>query len=387
MSGFNAQPRHVAFVSLLDSGKWGASEYLWSQAARKLAGRGHRVTACTHGWPERATPIEALRNQGVALVERSPVRAGRWRDFITAVRNPARLPALHSRPLRQLVRSRPDLVLLSSPWVIGHHLTGWCDELHANGIPYAFIIHTHAGHFWPTGYVSKRLANAFNRSVAVFCVSEDNRRLFERQLDLRPGLLSIVRNPLAVDRNKAPVWPEDPVARLACVGRLDPAQKGQDVFLECLEAPVWRERSYMIGFFGEGPGRQTLEKLSSVLPAGVATFHGHVQDPSKIWETHQLLVFPSRFEGLGLAVAEAQLCGRPVVVSDCAARELVLDGVTGFVAEGTSARALGAALERAWAARAHWAAMGVAARRHMLDTLPSDPVGEFADILTSLLPH
>jgi hypothetical protein len=42
------RPR-IAFVSLLDNGSWGASEYLWSETARLLAKNGHEVIACIHG--------------------------------------------------------------------------------------------------------------------------------------------------------------------------------------------------------------------------------------------------------------------------------------------------------------------------------------------------
>ena len=373
--------RHLAFVSLLESGKWGASEYLWSQTATELRQRGHRVTGCVHGWVEPARQLEALSKQGITLIERTPPLAGRWRDFIAGMRNHPLPSIMHLQAVASLAALNPDLVLLSTPWVTGHHVSGWAEELLKRDIRYAILIHTHAGHVWPTGYAAERLTKVLNAAAEVCCVSSDNRDLLQQQLPLRPRLVSVVRNPIAVDRDYVPGWPDDSTTRIACVGRLDPAQKGQDILLQCLATAAWRERACTVGFFGHGPGRQQLEHLAKNLPNGMVTFHGHSADPGEIWRSHHLLAFPSRYEGLGLAVAEAQLCGRPVVISDCAARELVVDGETGFIAAGTSVRAFGDALERAWRERTRWARMGESARRHMLELLPTNPAADFADLL------
>lgn len=375
-----------AFVSLLDTGHWGASEYLWSQTALQLAKDGHAVTACTHGWSKRPSALETLKAAGIRLIERFPSRGARLRDLLAGLRRSRfGAGAIHSHAIAEIIRQRPALVLLSCAWPTHADLPGWAEELGAADVPYAVLIHTHAGHVWPSGGSTGRLAVALSRAAVLYFVSEDNRALLCRQLGLSPALTHVVRNPLSIDRKTTPSWPDDTVTRLACVGRLDPAQKGQDILLECLEDARWGERRVSIGFFGDGPARVRLREIAALLPAGLATFHGHVKHPASIWDSHHLLVFPSRFEGLGLVVAEAQLCGRPVVITDCAARELVIDGVTGFIAPAATAASLQTTLERAWNQRTRWQAMGAAARAHMLDLLPEDPAGDFARILRQLL--
>ena len=65
-----------------------------------------------------------------------------------------------------------------------------------------------------------------------------------------------------------------------------------------------------------------------------------------------MLVMPSRFEGLPLAIVEAMLCARPVVATDVAGHaEVVEDGVTGFLADAPTVGAIAAALERCWVRR------------------------------------
>ncbi|AKC82730.1 hypothetical protein IMCC26134_07995 [Verrucomicrobia bacterium IMCC26134] len=377
------RPR-IAFVSLLDNGSWGASEYLWSETARLLVKNGHEVIACIHGGAKRPPPLDRLSLDCVSLIERFPPRGARLRDFVNQLRHPGRVDTMQAQAIGRVLRHQPDLVLISCTWATNPGLAGWCEHLQTAGIRYAVLIHTHVGHWWPLEPSATRLGNALAKAESVYFVSEDNREMLVRQLGLPVARTSVVRNPLAIDRDTAPPWPSGPEARLACVGRLDPAQKGQDILLACLHDARWRDRSVTVGFFGEGPARDRLGELATGLRDGLVTFHGHVDRPASIWETHHLLVFPSRFEGLGLVVAEAQLCGRPVLITDCAARELVIDGETGFIAASATVPALQAALDRAWSRRADWPQMGAAARQHMLKLLPPDPVGDFAQALRTL---
>lgn len=383
-STITRHPSRIAFVSLLESGSWGASEYLWSETALRLAQDGHPILACTHGWRTRPTALERLSKGNVTLIERFPPRGARVRDFIENLNKSGRPDTMQVKAIKDVVSHQPDLVLLSCTWPTDPNLMGWCKSLRKAEIPYAVLIHTHAGHNWPTGRAAILLANTLQKAAAVYFVSEDNRSMLTRQLGLPANITSVVRNPLAVDRETVPAWPATPAAKLACVGRLDPAQKGQDILLDCLRDERWNKRSIKLGVFGDGPARARLEELAKELPQHMVTFHGHVEFPATIWETHHLLVFPSRFEGLGLAVAEAQLCGRPVVITDCAARELVVDGHTGFIATAPTTSALQVALERAWTQRDNWPSMGRNAREHMLNLLPENPSSDFAQTLLAL---
>jgi glycosyltransferase involved in cell wall biosynthesis len=168
---------------------------------------------------------------------------------------------------------------------------------------------------------------------------------------------------------------------------LHPPSKGQDLLLAVLRLPEWLDRPIHVSFFGEGPHEQMLRRL--VQNYGLqekVSFRGHVSDVAQIWRENHALVLPSRYEGLPLAVVEALLCGRPVIVTDVAGNaEVVEDGVTGFVAESPKVIHLACALERAWSVRDQWHEMGKRAQISINQVVPEDAGAIFANMLISLM--
>jgi glycosyltransferase involved in cell wall biosynthesis len=77
-------------------------------------------------------------------------------------------------------------------------------------------------------------------------------------------------------------------------------------------------------------------------------FRHHVVNVLEIWQHNHLVVLPSRYEGLPVALVEAICCGRPALVTDVRQTP----SGSGFVADAPTAKSLGAALERAGLAQA-----------------------------------
>ena len=131
--------------------------------------------------------------------------------------------------------------------------------------------------------------------------------------------------------------------------------------------------------------RQLIERLARRL--GIAdrvVFAGFVA-VEDIWAANHALVMPSRYEGLPLAMVEAMLCGRPVIATDVAGhREVVEDGVTGFLADAPTTPSFAAALERFWERRGEAEAIGRAGARRIRELVPSDPIRVFSDKLKKL---
>lgn len=104
-----------------------------------------------------------------------------------------------------------------------------------------------------------------------------------------------------------------------CVGRLC-RQKGQDVLLRAWPAVAERLPAARLVLVGDGPWRQ---RLAAAAPPGVL-FADPADDLAPWFRAADVVVQPSRWEGMALIPLEAMACGRTVLLSDVAgARESV----------------------------------------------------------------
>ena len=131
------------------------------------------------------------------------------------------------------------------------------------------------------------------------------------------------------------------------VGRLH-RQKGQDLLIEAFALVAQELKDWQLLILGEGPARSALAQRIDQLGLGTRVELAGRSDPFPWYEAAGVFVFSSRHEGMPNALLEAMLAGLPVVVSDSTAghRELVLDGVDGFVVDAENPEALSYAMKR-----------------------------------------
>lgn len=114
--------------------------------------------------------------------------------------------------------------------------------------------------------------------------------------------------------------------------RLAP-RKGHIDFVAAWPSVTSGVRDPLALFAGDGPLMQPLAALveSSGLSGSIRLL-GHRQDLPVLLSAADVVVLPSRLEGLPLSILEAMAAGKPVVASDVGGvTEAVQDGVTGFV--------------------------------------------------------
>jgi len=366
---------------------WGGSEELWSRAVSILADSGHSVSIFKTVVDQEHPSIQHLKSLscGVRDLERIHLPDNLLNLFLparyqlTPIRKQLLFVALH------LIARRPNLAIVSQGINFdGIHFGHLCRRLK---VPYILICQKATDHFWPPDKSRKYMRDVFEGAEKCFFVSRHNQSLTEDQIGGQLANASVVRNPFLVTTDKPLSWPENSEGgfRLACVGRLYLAEKGQDLLLRVLACDKWKKRDLHISFFGQGSNREGLLALAKNLEVTNVSFPGYTNDVQGIWREHHALIMPSRCEGLPLALVEAMLCGRIGIVTKVGGNaEVIDDQVTGFLVAAPAEADVDNVLEKAWQRRDEWQAMGLLAARRIRELVPKDPATEFASQLLEL---
>jgi glycosyltransferase involved in cell wall biosynthesis len=134
---------------------------------------------------------------------------------------------------------------------------------------------------------------------------------------------------------------------IGTVGHLN-RQKGHDLLIGALADLVRQGVSARLVIAGRGRLRKKLEALAAEHDvAKHVVFAGLVDDVPRLLRAFDVFAFPSRWEGFGIALAEAMAAGLPVVASRTGGiAEIVEDGGSGLLAPVGDRRALAEALGR-----------------------------------------
>ncbi len=375
------------FISGMGGSPWGGSEELWSRSANELRKMGHAILCLTKYWDEDRKQISDLKAHGCRVIQYEGHSEGRldsWKAFIC---NPLRPIHTRERAFSKILEFRPDLVCVSH----GATLCGfdWMVRCKKNGVPFVSVAQANFEQWWPTDNRRDEVAEAYLSAKKAYFVSSANKNLFERQIAFKLKNGEVVWNPININHDVTVPWPnpmESGGLTFACVARLDPAAKGQDLIFEVLAQPKWRDRNIKVLLFGKGPFEKQLRSLAVFFGVShLIEFRGHVSDVREIWRESHCLLLPSRFEGLPLCLVECLMAGRPAIVTDVAGNtEVLRDNVDGFVAEFPSVSSLDSAMERAWARRNEWQEMGKANAKRVREIVPTDPARSFALKLKSI---
>ncbi|UWQ81881.1 glycosyltransferase (plasmid) [Leisingera sp. S132] len=177
--------------------------------------------------------------------------------------------------------------------------------------------------------------------------------------------------------------PAGPCRRLAAVGRLT-YQKGFDLLLPAF-ARIRREWPQVrLTIYGEGPERPRLEAMVRQLGLQGAVFlPGVTRSPGEWLQQSDLLLVSSRYEGFCNVVAEATVCGLPVVSFDCdyGPRDLIRQNENGVLVPAGDVAALAAAASRIIGDPARQRAFRAAVQINRARLSPSRIFGQWDSII------
>ena len=367
------------------SDPWSGAEELWAQAAVELVSRGFGVSASITEFRPFHAKVQELQDRGVELWHRQSWYSV-WEHPWRRLRSRRGGAVLYE--VERLIAARPPALVVFSE---GNALppVDLLELCVGRRVPFVTIMQANKEAVWYSDHLAQRYRRALAAARLCLFVSEGNRRLSEKQIGAEYDNADVVRNPVNLNYDIALPWPALGAGgewRFASVGRLYPPAKGQDLLLQALAEPIWQDRPWRLTVYGDGDRRQSLEWLARKLGiANRVVFAGFAAVP-EIWAANHVLVMPSRFEGLPLAMVEAMLCARPVVATDIAGhQEIIEDNVTGFLADAPSVSCVATALERFWQNRNRAEEMGKKGALRIRQLIPPDPGRVLAEKLCAII--
>ena len=290
--------------------KYGQTERFQSEVVA-LHGFGH-YWEVLRSW---GVPVHTLVPQGFA---RAAIPFIFLRLFLLLARN--RYDVVHTHLIGANVLAAPLAALYRVPVRFTH------DQTHDDVRDYSFL------HRW-----LDTLANRLNHHV--IAVSSSIRAFLRRQEGIPAEKISVIYNSVDLQRFSPNIDPSGSRAArhqwdlptdaliVGGVGRLH-YQKNFPLFLEVAAEVCTRIPQALFVIAGEGPERANLEEMSQRL--GIASrvrFLGFVRNMPELYQSLDLLVLTSHFEGTPLTVLEAMAMGVPVVASQ-------VDGVAEVLEDG-----------------------------------------------------
>jgi glycosyltransferase involved in cell wall biosynthesis len=252
------------------------------------------------------------------------------------------------------------------------------------GVP--VVVHTVQGYAFPMARsVAERLFYLGLEWLGARCcdamilVKNDDLDLARRYLRLPADKLHLVPNSIdtelyrprgAAERSdirRCLLGIDDRTVAIGMVGRLW-RQKNPACLVRAAATVLQERQGVRFFLIGDGELRENLEKLILDLSmAGRVSLLGWRDDIPELLAGLDIFVLPSRWEGLPLAILEAQSAGVPVVASDIPGnRDAVVDGVDGLLFPDSDSARLSRALLTLLADKEHMRTMGQAGREKIL---------------------
>lgn len=325
------------------------------ELARELARRGHEVHVVTSGEDHDTVDLEdgvwvhRVLKSGHPHAEGLPEVSGRIADNAAAV----------AAEVERIHRRHPVDAVYAAMWDVEH-----LDVMRGGGIPvvtalvttFAITLRTR-----PEWAADEEFMSSFGRplleaerwvlanSDGLHAISRAVRDDVEATSGVELGGTRLAVAPIGEADHIGE--PPDRSGRTGCrilfVGRFE-KRKGIDLLFGALGELLVSVPDAEVTLIGRNDlpgesGRPYLDELVERHGADPWFERVHVRgevDDDELWQAYRdcdVLVAPSRFESFGLIYAEGMMAGVPVVAVDAgAAREVVVDGVTGILVEPTS---------------------------------------------------
>jgi glycosyltransferase involved in cell wall biosynthesis len=352
-----ANKQQILFLSTLNGDAWGGSEVFWFTMALALAKQGHAVTVAWLDWPERAAKNEQLLQAGCTVI---PLPNHRFA----------------TNPLQKILRKKKAAGILKKNILAKQYRqviisqSGFEDITHApfnallGLLPHYILLYHNYN-------LQQRLSASRSAALQKWAGGADlNLGASQQIFDAMPQMAgfemantAILYNPIGFEPPTAPTaWPPLQQGQyvFAVLAQLDCRRKAQDVLINALAHPKWRERNWQLWLYGEGKDRGMLENLIQTNGLQDKIFlKGHTSNPKAVLAQMHVLLQLTHIDAMPIAVVEAMSMGRPCLVTKVGDMpQWVTDGFNGWLADAATVADIDDILERAWQLQHNWPQMG-----------------------------
>jgi|GEM_PF-854439 len=224
---------------------------------------------------------------------------------------------------------KPDVI---HTHLFGADLFGWIFKILLR-LPVIWISTQHNVEF-DTSYLRRFVwKRILRRADKVIAVADKVKKYDIEQFNLSADYIEVVKNGIDIEAlsRVSPMIKKGSEWQLGIVGRLS-KQKGHIYLLEALGS--LKKYNWKLHVFGDGVDKTMLMELASKEEiSDRIVWHGVESHPQKLYESFEIIIQPSLWEGLSLVIMEALCAGRFIIASKPAAEELIEDGISGKVVE------------------------------------------------------
>ncbi|MGF7230607.1 glycosyltransferase, partial [Arachidicoccus sp.] len=347
---------------------WGGSEELWFEMAKYALQQNNQVYHLAYKVGDEHPKITELKSLGLDQYQR-PSYQKQNTFFIDYMFSKILffIKKRTNQSLKKIFKQHPDIVLYNGTCYSIAEEKKLIQKVKQSKCK--FFILGHLNNETSSGLTAEKVQivkDAYTIAEKVFFVSKKSKKIAENHLGIKINNAIIVSNPVNLNDISPLPFPENEVTQMAMVANLTIAHKGHDIVLNILQQPKWQERNWHLNIYGSGIDELFLRTF--VQKQGLeqrVTFHGKVNDIRKVWSVNQLLLMPSRMEGMPLALMEAMLCARVALVTDVGGNaECIKHNINGFVAKTSTIKDFEKVMELAFSEKKDWENIGLLAHEY-----------------------
>jgi glycosyltransferase involved in cell wall biosynthesis len=347
----------VFFISLMSAAPWGGSEELWYRTAIKAAEKGWKVGCAVYHWQEKEKKMQVLKDVGGSVFY-LPNKGRSKRNLIERIQNKISKKRtgkyIYSLPVSEydvVVVNLGAFEITTSVWKDFYKVLSTYVLLYHNyqeretfGKAKATIIQN-----WAAGASLNLFASGRIRKV----LEENGISISQSDILINPISIPVLSKPLDYPREKENY-------RFVVLAALEVDRKAQDVLINALAQPKWKERNWSLHLYGKGKDNQMLARLIVKNNLQDKVFlEGQAEHVEVVLRDAHLLLQLTRMDAMPLSVVEAMAAGRPVAASSIGDMpEWIVDGRNGWLSRNASIEEIDRTMERAWEHRLEWEEMG-----------------------------